>query len=69
MAAVRREAAMHVEAHDTPEALADLIRSETRARVARRLRAVRLALLGRAAAAIAAEVLLCERQVYARVAR
>jgi transposase len=60
---------MHVEAKDTPEALADLIRSELRARVARRLMAVRLALLGRSAAAIAAEVLLCERQVYAWVAR
>jgi transposase len=69
MAAVRKEAAMHVEAHDTPEALADLIRSEPRARGARRLMAVRLALLGRAAAAIAAEVLLSERQVYAWVAR
>jgi transposase len=60
---------MHVESHDTPEALADLVRSETRARVARRLMAVRLALFGRAAAAIAAEVLLSERQVYAWVAR
>ncbi len=60
---------MHVEAHDTPEALAVLIRSEPQARIARRLMAVRLALLGRAAAAIAAEVLLCERQVYAWVAR
>ena len=60
---------MHVEARDTPEALADLVRSETRARGARRLMAVRLALLGRAAAAIAAEVLLSGRQVYARVAR
>jgi transposase len=69
MAAIHKEAAMHVEAHDTPEALADLIRSEPRARVARRLMAVRLAMLGRTAVAIAAEVLLSERQVYAWVAR
>jgi transposase len=69
MAAVRKEAAMHVEAHDTPEALAELIRHEPRARVARRLMAVRLALLGRAASAIAAEVLLSERQVRTWVAR
>jgi transposase len=69
MAASRKEAVMHVEAHDTPEALADLIRSETRARVARRLMAVRLAMTGRTAVAIAAEVLLSERQVYAWVAR
>ncbi len=55
---------MHVEAHDTPEALADIIRSDPLARIARRLMAVRLALLGRAA-----EVLVCERQVYACVAR
>jgi transposase len=69
MAADRKEAAMYVEAHDTPEALADLIRSDPRARVARRLMAVRLAMLGRTAVAIAAEVLLSERQVYAWVAR
>jgi transposase len=69
MAAVRREAAMHVEAHDTPEALADRIRSEPRARVARRLMAVRLAMLGRPAARAAAEVLLSERQVRTWVAR
>jgi transposase len=60
---------MHVEPHDTPEALSDRIRREPDARVARRLMAVRSALAGRAAAAIAAEVLLCERQVYAWVAR
>lgn len=60
---------MHAEPHDTAEGLAGRIRSEPRARVARRLMAVRLALLGRAAAAIAAEVLLSERQVYAWVAR
>lgn len=60
---------MHVEHHDTAEGLADRIRSEPRARVARRLMAVRLALLGRPAAAIAVEVLLSERQVYAWVAR
>jgi transposase len=69
MAATRKEAAMHVEARDTPEALADLIRSEPRARVGRRLMAVRLAMTGRTAVAIAAQVLLSERQVYAWVAR
>jgi transposase len=69
MVAVRKEAAMHVEAHDSPEALADRIRSEARARVARRLMAVRLALLGRTAAQVAAEVLLSERQVRTWVAR
>jgi transposase len=69
MAVARKEAAMHVEPHDTPDQLAVHIRSEPRARVVRRLMAVRLAMLGRAAAAIAAQALLSERQVYARVAR
>jgi transposase len=69
MAAVREEAPMHVDAHDTPERLADLIRAEPRARVARRLMAVRLALLGRTAPEIAPQVLLSERQVRAWVAR
>src|SRR5947209_6483026 len=69
MAAVRKEAAMHVEARDTPERLADRIRAEPRARVARRLMAIRLAMLGSGAAAIAAEVLLSERRVRTWVAR
>jgi transposase len=69
MAAISREAAMHVEPRDTPEALADLIRSESRAPVARRLMAVRLAMTGQTAAEAAAGSLLCERQVYAWVAR
>jgi transposase len=69
MAAISKEAVMYVEARDTPEALADLIRSDPRPRVARRLMAVRLAMLGRTAVAIAAEVVLSERQVYAWVAR
>jgi hypothetical protein len=43
MAAVRREAAMPIEPHYAPELLADRIRSEPRARVVRRLIAVRLA--------------------------
>jgi hypothetical protein len=51
---------MHVEPHHTPEQLAALIRAEPRAKVARRLTAVRLALLGQTAAAIAAQVLLAE---------
>ena len=37
---------MHVEPHDPPDRLAELIRAGPRARVARRLTAVRLALLG-----------------------
>jgi transposase len=69
MAAVRKEAAMHVEAHDTAEQSADRIRAEPRARVARRLMAVRLALLGRTAGRVAAEVLLSRRQVRTWVAR
>ena len=60
---------MHVEPHDTPEQLAERIRSEARAKVARRLLAVRLARLGRTAAQVAAEVLLSERQVRTWVAR
>jgi transposase len=69
MAAVRKEAVMHVEPYATPEALADLRRHEPRAQFVRWLMAVRLALLGWAAAAIAGEVLLSGRQVYAWVAR
>ena len=55
---------MHVELnHHTPDQLAELIRAEPRARVARRLTAVRLALLGQAAPRIAGQVLLSDRQV------
>jgi transposase len=60
---------MHVEPHHTPDQLAALIRTEPRAKVARRLTAVRLALLGQAAPAIAAQVLLSDRQVRTWVAR
>jgi len=60
---------MRVEPHRSAEELARLIRSETRAKRARRLSAVRLALLGQAAAAIAQQVLLSERQVRTWVAR
>ena len=54
---------MHVEHYHSPERLAELIRSETCARRARRLSAVRLAMLGRTASEIAIQVLLSERQV------
>jgi transposase len=60
---------MHVEPHHTPEQLAALIRTESRAKVVRRLTAVRLALLGRTAPAIAAQVLLSDRQVRTWVTR
>jgi transposase len=60
---------MPVESHRTADQLADLIRAETRAELARRLAAVRLALLGRTAGRAAAEVLLSERQVRTWVAR
>jgi len=60
---------MHVHPHRTPDQLAELIRGEPRARLARRLTAVRLALLGRTAARVAAEVLLSERQVRTWVGR
>jgi transposase len=69
MVGLRKEAAMHVEAHDTPEQLADRIRAEPRAKVARRVMALRLAMLGRTAGQVAAEVLLSERQVRTWVAR
>src|ERR1700744_710688 len=69
MTAVLREAAMHVEAHDTPERLAELIRSEPRARVARRLMAVRPAMAGRTAPEIVPPGPPSQRQVYAWVAR
>ena len=60
---------MHVETRETPEQLADRIRAEPRARLARRLMAVRLALMGRTADQVAAEALLSPRQVRALVAR
>lgn len=60
---------MHVEPHHTPDQLAHLIRVEPHAKIARRLTAVRLALLGQSAAAIAAQVLLSDRQVRTWVAR
>jgi transposase len=60
---------MHVEPHQSADQLAELIRAEPRARVARRLSAVRLALLGQTAATIAGQVLLSERQVRTWVAR
>lgn len=60
---------MHVEPHDTPEHLAALARAEPRGKVARRLMAIRLAMLGRTAARVAAEVLLSDRQVRTWVAR
>src|SRR5215469_5986486 len=60
---------MPVEPHHTPEQLAALIRTESRAKVARRLSAVRLAFLGQTAPAIAAQVLLSDRQVRTWVAR
>jgi transposase len=55
--------------HHTADQLAALIRAETRARVARRLTAARWALRGHTAAAIAAQVLLSDRQVRTGVAR
>ena len=60
---------MYVEPHRSADQLADLIRAEPRARVARRLAAVRLALLGHTAAQAADQVLLSERQVRTWVAR
>jgi putative transposase len=60
---------MHVEPHHTADQLAELIRAEPRARVARRLAAVRLALLGSTAPDVARQVVLSERQVRAWVAR
>ena len=60
---------MHVEPHHSAEELAGLIRSESRAKRARRLSAVRLALMGQTAPAIALQVLLSQRQVRTWVAR
>jgi transposase len=60
---------MHVEPHHTAVELAQLIRSERRARVAARLSAVRLAALGHTAAEVGERVLLSERAVRGWVAR
>lgn len=60
---------MQVDAHHAADELAALIRAEPRARVARRLSAVRLALLGHTAPEVAEQVLLSERSVRAWVAR
>lgn len=60
---------MHVEPHDSPDRLAELARAESRGKVARRLMAVRSAMLGRTAREVAAEVLLTDRQVRTWVAR
>ena len=60
---------MHVEHYHSPERLAELIRAETCARRARRLSAVRLAMLGRTAPEVAELVLLSGRQVRTWVAR
>src|SRR4051794_26775040 len=60
---------MHVEPHQTAGQLAERIRAEPRARVARRLAAVRLALLGHTAPDVAEHALLSERQARAWVAR
>ena len=60
---------MHVEAHHTADELAARIRSETRAKVGRRLTAVRLALLGHRPEDIAPHVFLSARQVRTWVTR
>jgi transposase len=60
---------MHVEPHHTAEELAELVRAQPLARVARRLAAVRPALLRRTAPQVAEQVLLSERSVRAWVAR
>jgi hypothetical protein len=60
---------MHVEAHHSADQLAERIRAESRARIARRLSAVRLALLGHTANDVAEQVLLSERHVRTWVAR
>jgi hypothetical protein len=59
---------MHVEPHRTAGQLTDLIRTESRARLAWRLTAVRLTLLDQTAAQVAAQALLSERQVHTGVA-
>ena len=59
----------HVAPHHPADELAGLTRSEAGAKVARRLTAVRLSLLGHSAAGAAAQVLPSERQVRTWVAR
>src|SRR5262245_47106061 len=61
--------AMNVRPQHSPEELTTLIRAEHRAKRARRLAAVRLALLGHSAGAIAEQVLLSERQVRTWIGR
>lgn len=60
---------MNVQPRHAPEELAALIRAEPRAKVARRLAAVRLALLGHGAAAIGEQALLSQRQVRTWIGR
>jgi len=60
---------MHVEPHFAAEELAARIRSETDAKVARRLAAVRLALLGQTPEQVGPHVLLSARQVRTWVRR
>src|SRR5688572_48532 len=60
---------MYVEPHCTPDELAALIRAERRPGVARRLNAIRLALLGDTAPDIAEDTLSSERAVRGWVAR
>jgi transposase len=60
---------MRVTPHHTADQLADRIRTEPRARVARRLTAARLALLGQTAGQVAGPVFLSERQVRTWVGR
>ena len=60
---------MRVEPRHTPEELAALARAASSGRVARRLQAVRLAMLGATAEAVGPQVLLSGRQVKTWVAR
>lgn len=60
---------MRVTPHHTADELADRIRTEPRAKVARRLTAARLALLGQTAAQVADPVFLSERQVRTWIGR
>jgi transposase len=60
---------MHIEPHHTADELADLIRAERRAGVARRLGAIHLALLGDTAPDIAEDTGSSERSVRGWVAR
>ena len=60
---------MHVEPHHTLDELADLIRTERRSVIARRLTAIRLAVLGNTAPDVAEDTLSSERSVRGWVAR